>query len=438
VTRRFDAPDNQNSSALKVLYLNPSGELGGAEHSLLDLLATLRAGSNFSLEVIASADGPFVAAAQALGVGARALPFPDSVARVGDTNAAGAKGGPAALRSLRRMCLAFPGICSYLVRLRREIAASSPDLIHTNGFKMHLLAIWARSRRTPVIWHIRDYVSSRPLMARLLPAHSARCAGAIANSKSVAADLRKLCPDLPVHTVYNDVDLARFSAEGTKLDLDKLAAMPGAEPGTMRVGMVATMARWKGHEVFLRALSLLAQMSVARAAVPAFPAIRGYIIGGPLYQTLDSQYSIEELRAITAQLGLSAQVGFTGYVNDPASAMRALDIVVHASTEPEPFGRVIAEAMACGKPVIAAGAGGALEIISDGIDALVHPPGDAAALARQIARLAAEPELRQRLSHAAAATICARFTPQRLAGDVVRIYNKVAADGLAISAGAPA
>jgi glycosyltransferase involved in cell wall biosynthesis len=401
---------------LKVLYLNPSGQLGGAEYSLLDLLASLRAAPGLTLEVIATEDGPFVKAVRALGVNARPLTLPASVARLGDA----AAGLTAAERRppigpLPRLCLAAPGICAYLMRLRSEIAACGPDLIHTNGFKMHLLGIWARRRRTPVIWHIRDYISSRPLMARLLPPHAGKCAAAIANSRSVAADLRALCPGLPVHTIYNDVDLNRFSPAGAKLDLDAAAAMPAAAPGTIRVGLVATMARWKGHETFLRALSLL----------PDRPAVRGYIIGGPLYRTLDSQYSLDELRAIAARLGLSARVGFTGFLEDSASAMRALDIVVHASTEPEPFGRVIAEAMACGKPVIAAGAGGALEIITDGVDAMAHRPGDAAALAQLIAKLAGDCALRQRLARAAVATVCARFTPARLAEDVSQIYDRV-------------
>lgn len=71
--------------------------------------------------------------------------------------------------------------------------------------------------------------------------------------------------------------------------------------------------------------------------------------------------------------------------------MRALDIVVHASTQPEPFGLVIAEAMACGRAVIASQAGGAAEIIDPGENALGLPPGDAAVLAERIVQLAQMP-----------------------------------------------
>jgi len=75
------------------------------------------------------------------------------------------------------------------------------------------------------------------------------------------------------------------------------------------------------------------------------------------------------------------RVGFVPFQDNPADVYRALDIVVHASTKPEPFGRTIVEAMACGKPVIAAQTGGAAELFTHDHDAVGVPPGDPAALA---------------------------------------------------------
>src|SRR6185295_16036858 len=89
---------------------------------------------------------------------------------------------------------------------------------------------------------------------------------------------------------------------------------------------------------------------------------RAYIIGGPIYQTGGSQYSLEELCQEAERLGLSRRVVFTGFAVDPAAALRALDVIVHASTEPEPFGMVIVEGMACGKPVVASESSGAAEL----------------------------------------------------------------------------
>jgi glycosyltransferase involved in cell wall biosynthesis len=130
---------------------------------------------------------------------------------------------------------------------------------------------------------------------------------------------------------------------------------------------------------------------------------------------------------MAAQLAVAGRVAFTGFVSDPAAAMRALDVVVHASTEPEPFGLVIAEAMACGRAVVASADGGAAEIVSDGVDALTHAPGDFQALARIITKLALDPELRLRLGRTAAASAASRFTRERLAAEMTPIYREVVA-----------
>ena len=156
-------------------------------------------------------------------------------------------------------------------------------------------------------------------------------------SKSVAADIRQTTGDgVHVETVWNAVDLERFDPCGPQLDLDALAGLPPAPAGTVRLGLVATFARWKGHRLFL---------DMVRALGRDIP-FRAYIVGGPVYETNASQWSIDALKASVAERDLSDRVGLTGFVADTSAALRALDIVVHASTKPEPFGLAIAEAMA--------------------------------------------------------------------------------------------
>ena len=123
---------------------------------------------------------------------------------------------------------------------------------------------------------------------------------------------------------------------------------------------------------------------------------------------------------------MAERVAFTGYVEDAAAAMRGLDVVVHASTEPEPFGLVIVEAMACGRAVVASEAGGAAELIRPGVDALGHAPGDAAQLARRIGELAGDAGLRARLGAEGRATAERRFDRARLAAELVPIYQAAA------------
>jgi glycosyltransferase involved in cell wall biosynthesis len=106
-------------------------------------------------------------------------------------------------------------------------------------------------------------------------------------------------------------------------------------------------------------------------------------------------------------------------VDDAAAAMRSLDIVVHASTEPEPFGMVIIEAMACERALIASDAGGASELFVDGEDALAHPPGDVEILGQQIRRLAGDVELRQRLGKAGRAKAERLYHGTRLVNELL-------------------
>lgn len=369
----------------------------------------------WKLELLAGSDGDFTAAVQELGIGVHIIPLPSTLSRLGDAGAGGPAGETVSKSSIvAALGLSAPQLTSYVWKLRHFLSESNPDLIHSNGLKTHILAAIAAPPRSKVLWHVHDYVGARPLTSRLIRLLARRCDAAIVNSHSVERDLDAVCRGrVKIHTAYNAVDLKRFSPQGPLLDLDALSGLPPATDGTLRVGLVATMARWKGQEVFLQALSMLPK------ALP----IRGYIIGGRIYLTRGSQYSVDELRNLASNLGLNGKVAFTGYVHDPSSAIRALDIVVHASTQPEPFGLAVAEAMACGKPVVASNAGGVSEIISDNETALGHAPADAAALATCIARLAADHGLRKKLGAKGRRRAEQRFDRLRLEREIPLIYR---------------
>ena len=404
---------------MKIALLNPSGILGGAEISLLDILASLReAEPDWSLQLILGGNGPLAQRALALGVPTRVLSFPSALASLGDAGSDAPE--DARLRRfdlLTGLVCALPGLLRYLAQLRPVLRDMQPDVIHTNGLKMHVMGLWARTQHVPVVWHIHDYVRPRPVMARLLRKYAPHCRAIMTNSNSVAEDVRSVCSTSPeVRTVYNAVNLARFSPHGPRLDLDSLAGLPPAGNGVVRVGLLGTMAWWKGQKTFLQAISLL----------PSTLPLRAYIIGGALYQTRGSQYSLEDLRQFAAELNILDRVVLTGFVDDPASAMRSLDIVVHASNRPEPFGLVIAEAMACGRAVIASDAGGASELLQPGVNALGHPPGDAVALAAAILKLVSDPALRMKLGKNGRATAEFRFDRRRLATEIIPIYQQAA------------
>ena len=400
---------------MRIVFLNPSGALGGAETALIQVLAALReARPGWTLTVIASASGPLLEETRRLGVSSLNLDFPPAVARLGEWGSRGS----AAKRVQLAAALARAAIpaLTYGANLRRRLGALDPDVVHTNGLKMHLLGSRCAPARSKVLWHLHDYPDARPLSAALLRACATADTSMVANSKSVAERARALFGrNIPVNTIYNAVDLGRFHPEGSRLDLDALCKLPPLAPGGLRVGLVATFARWKGHDVFLKALASV------RASVP----VRGYVIGAPIYETQSSQFSLGDLQALATEAGV--QVGFTGRVDDVPAALRALDIVVHASVEPEPFGLVIAEAMACGRAIVVSDAGGAAEIAQAG--ALFHRPGDASDLADRLSSLIADPALRQSLSTAGREAALRLFGRARLAETLVPIY-----EGLATSA----
>jgi glycosyltransferase involved in cell wall biosynthesis len=402
---------------VKILFLNAFAALGGAERVLLDLLASLRtAAPSAELHLLLPAPGPLAGHAEGRGVRVHVLPMPDRLGTLGDSALRGRGRWRTALALAGAVLGGGPAAWDYARRLRRLVAEVRPDVVHSNSIKFHLLTRLARLRDPLVVWHVHDFLSTRPLMKRALRWASGAAGGAVAISRAVERDARTVLPRVPVAVVANAVDTDRFApGPGDGAWLDRLAGLPPAGADTLRVGLVATYARWKGQDVFLEAAERVIR---ERAGRP----LRFFVIGGPIYQTHGSQWSDGELRAMAAGLTASGAVGFVPFQEDPAAVYRALDVVVHASTQPEPFGLTIAEAMSCGQPVILARAGGAAELFTEDHDAVGVPPGDAAALAAALQALAADPQRRARLAANARAAALRRFDRGRLGPELLDAY----------------
>lgn len=401
---------------MRILFLNPGGSLGGAERCLLDLAASIREHSlhpDMTLGLVAGGDGPLLAAAEAQGMEVFRLPFTERLASVGDS-ALVANGVAALVSFSRRAAHGALEAPEYARQLRGIIRRFAPSIVHSNGIKMHLLAAAVREQ-TPVVWHIRDFIGVRPLVSRAMSLLAGRATAAIAISNAVAEDTRRVVPRLPVSVLYDAIDTAVFAPEGPVADIDFLAGGETA-PGIVRVGFVATYARWKGHDVFLKAAARLASIARQRG-------VRFYVVGGPIYETAASQFREDELRSMTRDLGIQDCVNFVPFQEHVEDVYRALDIVVHASSRPEPFGRTIAEAMATGKPLVASRGSGAAELFVDGVDAIGTPAQDAQALAEAIRGLIVEPGRRELVGRAARGAAVERFSRERLANGLFQIYR---------------
>jgi len=368
---------------------------------------------NWRLALIAAQDGPLLEKANSMGVTTRVLPFPPTLSRLGDSRPTGGRMAGAIMAA--KLAAGAYDAAAYSRQLRRCINEFAPDMLHSNSLKMHLLGAWAKGR-LPIIWHLHDYVSARPFMSKAMRLYRNRCSVMLANSNSVRDDARSaLTGGSNVYTLYNAIDINEFSPQGPVADLDGLCNLEPAAAPVIRVGLLATMAWWKGHKDFVQAIAMLGHDNL----------IRGYVIGGPLYHTEGSQVEIEELRQLVRELGAEHCIGFAGFVAKPSSAIRALDIVVHASTRPEPFGRVIVEAMACSKPVITTAVGGAAELVRAGNNVLDFRMGDCAHLAHRIRELAGDPELRNRLGAAGRKTVMEQFDRRRLGNQLAGFYRQV-------------
>ncbi len=164
-----------------------------------------------------------------------------------------------------------------------------------------------------------------------------------------------------------------------------MARVRRREPGTKlrvpssEIGLVGRISPWKGQHIFIRAAALVHQR---------FREARFFIIGAALFG--EDQYE-QEIRRLPGELGIEGIVEFSGFRSDVKQAIAELDLVVHASTQGEPFGQVIIEGMAAGKPVVATDGGGVPEIVEDGHTGILVPMGNVQAMADAICQILAHP-----------------------------------------------
>ena len=374
---------------LGVLYLNPMAQIGGAERSLLDLAAALDR-RRWRPRLLCLGQGPLLAEAARIDLPVEAVPVADGFER-------------ASLRGARTSTLGLAAgvlrAAPTLMAIRRAAVRTAPAIVHSNGTKTHVLTLPLRGRRTRIVWHVRDFLPDRAPERLLVRVARLSADAVIANSAAVAAHLERLgARPRQVHAIANGIDLRRFAPDGPAAELRAEAGWP---KNVRLVGMVGVLARWKGQDVFLKAAAALAQRH---------RDVRFMVVGGEIYRTAGHGEFAPALARLAKDLGLGDTLAFTGFRHDVPDVLRALDVVVHASIEPEPFGRVIAEAMACARPVVWARGGGADEIVGDtALATLGVPRGDAAALAAAIERALANPDRARAWAEEARARIAAHF-----------------------------
>jgi glycosyltransferase involved in cell wall biosynthesis len=291
------------------------------------------------------------------------------------------------------------------------------DIIHTNGMKAHLLGgLAGRLARVPGVWHLRDFPPAGR-MGRLFTLAARRLPRLVlAVSEAVARAVRPSDSKTPrVVTLYDPLDTHRFHPG---LSRARLRDEFGIGPAIPLVGLIAHLTPWKGHELFL---------DIACAVRDTRSSARFVVVGGPIYETNGHAGYADGLHRRASGLGLADRVDFLGARTDVPEILTALDVLVHCPTAPEPLGRVLAEAMAVGRPIVAARCGGIPEIVEDGVTGLLVEPGDVAGFASAVIRLLEDPTFRARLGSAGRRHAEARFGVAAHVAAVLDAYRAVTA-----------
>lgn len=399
----------------RILFLAPTGQIGGAERCLVDTVWSLgRDYPGIEKVMVCGSDGPLVGQLQNENVTVEILAFPKMLAALGDSSAGGSRLGM--LRVILKLIISIPAMLIYVIRLRRNVDRHKPDIVHVLGLKMQLLSLAAVPRRTPIVWNVQDYIGQRAVVCRAMKMMMAvfgrvRRIAAGCCSDDVCHDLAQVMRRNEIGliaTVYNSIDTSHYQPDGPVHEVLK-------ECHKVRLGLVSTYARWKGHDLFIQALARLKRRH-------DLPEWHGFIIGGPIYATQGSQWSVAELEGLAEGAGVSECLTFMPFQDDPSQVMRGLDILVHASTKPEPFGRVIAEGQACGCAVIAVNSGGSAEVFEDQVTGLGFELGNAEALADVMAELILNKSLRESLSEQAIEWSAIRFHRAQLGQQWMSLY----------------
>ena len=394
------------SSPIRVLFFDHTAAQSGAEIAMLNLVRHLDS-KKVTPIVVFGGYGPVVE---------QMNPFADTHVLPMPVEVAGAKKDSLGLASLFRVRATLGG-AAYIWKLAKFIRRNDVDVVHTNSLKADVIGgIAGRLAGRQVIWHVRDRIDEDYLprsvvrMFRLLSRWVPRLV--ITNS---AATLESLYPGAPQdHSLPFSVKSGGRTVvvhDGTPWPFP--AERTSASNGVVRIGLIGRISPWKGQHIFLQAVALVRKN---------FPEARFFIVGGALFG--EAEYD-RKVRALTESLGISGLVTFTGFRKDVPNVIADMDLIVHASTTGEPFGQVIIEGMAAGKPVVATNGGGVPEIVDDGKTGILVPMGDVQAMADAISRLLADPVLAADMGARGRERVRDHFTIERKARKIEAVYQEM-------------
>jgi glycosyltransferase involved in cell wall biosynthesis len=391
-------PDARSAGPARVLYLHTTSEIGGSDVSLVRLVESLDR-RRYQAVVALPADGPLAPRLRAAGAAVLIVP---SLWKLTSRKGRG---------YLAAFALHFP---LAVRRLSTLIAKERVAIVHTNTIHNLYGGPAAAAAGVPHVWHIREIVWQSAWLKRLELWMVRRWSTRIIVTSDAVAAMFGPERDRPATLVKvpNGVETDRYRpGDGTRVRME--LGVPDDRP---LVAIACRLDDWKGVDVFLDAAA-----AVGRERPDAcFAVIGGPIVGQDAYA--------RSLKERPSALELGARVRFTDWRYPPSEmpdVHRAIDVMVVASTKPEPFGLTVIEAMATGKPVIATRAGGPAEIVQDGVTGLLVPPGDAEALGRAMLSLIDDPARARHMGEAGRRRAVELFSADRYVTRIQQVYDDV-------------
>ena len=276
------------------------------------------------------------------------------------------------------------------------------SMVHANTFYAYQGVLAAIFTGIPVLWHIhedpRTSIDFRfiSILAHLLPVRVATVSRAMKD----ALNLGDKCS-----VVYNGVDLKKFSVETNCTLKQKFGT-------DIIVGQIGTIEPRKGTEFFIKAAPMV---------LKKFPQAKFLIVGSPLPS---QERYFEKMKNLVCEMGLEKNIVFTGFERHIQEKLKGMDMVVLASLR-EPFSRVLLEAMACGKPVVATAVGGTPEMVINGATGILVPPADPLALANAIINILSDREMAKKMGMEGRKRVEEEFSIERYVRNIERIYEEI-------------
>jgi glycosyltransferase involved in cell wall biosynthesis len=378
---------------VRILHVDHSAIVGGAERSLLELARAQRE-SGHEVLVVVGRGGDFTRLLAANGVPSRGVGWSPQL--ISTTRVA----------SSRALLARVPDVARAIYNLRKVIEEWQPDVVQAHTRKAQLLATVAVGGiDVRLVWHLRDALPARPPLRAVVVRALRRADHAVALSQWLARS-------------YNAYGATPRSGQiglvGSGVDPERLAALPTPWLSGERspvIGYVGQIARWKGPHLLVEAAEQLEDRGILFRIIGGvwFPAERGY--GDWLRRRIGSSSEGDRIAWLSATAG-------------PEQAFDQIDVLVHTSLEPEPFGRVLVEAMASRRPIVALRAGSTTELLDKTMAVFAEGP-DGASLAAALKYLVADRARAKTMAERAAQRAMA-FSPAAVARTMDAEYERTA------------